>query len=197
MTDHGRFERLGQTRDDAAGEAFDKVGRLLGLPFPGGPAVEREARKATPGHGETFPRAWLADSYDFSFSGIKTAVLNRLRPPGATTIATLAADERAQLADAFQTSVVDVLATKTARAARELGAAAVIVAGGVAANQALRDALRERCPVAVRWPPPELCTDNAAMIGAAAYYKRDQADPTLAFDLFSTSGPAVFSAGRR
>lgn len=197
MTDHGEFERLGQTRDDAAGEAFDKVGRLLGLPFPGGPAIEKEAREAVPGHSETFPRAWLPGTYDFSFSGVKTAVLNRLRPPGTTTIPTLPTDERACLADAFQTSVVDVLATKTARAAQECGAATVIVAGGVAANQALRSALRERCPVPVRWPPLPLCTDNAAMIGAAAFFKRAAADPTLAFDLFSTSGPTVFSSGRR
>jgi N6-L-threonylcarbamoyladenine synthase len=197
MTDHGHFERLGQTRDDAAGEAFDKVGRLLGLPFPGGPAIEQEALKAEPGHGETFPRAWLPGTYDFSFSGVKTAVLNRLRPAGTTTIPTLAADQRARVADAFQTSVVDVLATKTARAAQEFGAASVIVAGGVAANQALRAARRERCVVPVRWPPLPLCTDNAAMIGAAAYFKRAQADPSLAFDLFSTSGPTVFSSGRR
>ena len=197
MTDHGRFERLGQTRDDAAGEAFDKVGRLLGLPFPGGPEIEREAKGAESGHGETFPRAWLPDTYDFSFSGVKTAVLNRLRPAGTATIPALSAGQRAQLADAFQTSVVDVLATKTARAAEEFGAASVIIAGGVAANQALRNALRERCAVPVRWPPLSLCTDNAAMIGAAAYYRRDDADPTLAFDLFSTSGPTVFSSGRR
>ena len=187
MSDHGRFRRLGGTRDDAAGEAFDKVARLLGLPFPGGPAIE-EVAAACPVSAEALPRAWLPEGYDFSFSGLKTAVLHRVR-------AGAAAADPGPLARAFQESVVDVLAAKTARAAGEFGARAVIVAGGVAANGALRRALRERCPAPVRWPPPSLCTDNAAMIAAAAHY-RPQADAALAFDLFSTSGPGVFQPGR-
>lgn len=195
---HTRVERLGQTRDDAAGEAFDKVGRLLGLPFPGGPAIEWAARKAEPSHLAAegpLPRAWLRGSYDFSFSGLKTAVLHRTRSAGAGEIDVPA------LAARFQESVTDVLSAKTAAAAEERGAACVIIAGGVAANGALREALRERCSVPVRVPPINLCTDNAAMIGAAAYWtQRSLLESGLSaptFDVFSTSGPAVFSAGAR
>ena len=191
ITDHGVVERLGQTRDDAAGEAFDKVGRLLGLPFPGGPVIEREAREARPealAATEPFPRAWLRGGHDFSFSGLKTAVLHRTREGEFDVPATAAR---------FQEAVVDVLAAKTAAAAEERGAACVIVAGGVAANGALREALAERCPVPVRVPPISLCTDNAAMIGAAASYRRERASVSLEFDVFSTSGPEVFSAGTR
>ena len=195
MEDHERVERIGQTRDDAAGEAFDKVGRLLGLPFPGGPEIERAARDASPesiAALKPLPRAWLPGTNDFSFSGLKTAVLNRVRQ----------AERSGQPVDVpamaarFQESVVDVLSRKTARAAEARGAACVIVAGGVAANGALRDALRERCDeigLPVRVPPPRLCTDNAAMIGAAACYRRSEA--ALDIDVFSTSGPAVFSPG--
>ncbi len=188
MHDHGRFERLGQTVDDAAGEAFDKVARLLGLPFPGGPAIEQAAQGANGAGGERLPRAWLPGTYDFSFSGLKTAVLRRVRQGSAPDVPVLARE--------FQASVVEVLATKTASASQEFGARTVIVGGGVAANGVLREALRQRCPVPVRWPPPALCTDNAAMIAAAAFYKRDQADASLRFDLFSTSGPGVFTPGR-
>lgn len=191
ITDHGMVERLGQTRDDAAGEAFDKVGRLLGLPFPGGPVIERVAREADPAvlaATEPFPRAWLRGSLDFSFSGLKTAVLHRTRAGKFDVPATAAR---------FQEAVVDVLAAKTAAAAEERGAACVIVAGGVAANGALRAALAERCSVPVRVPPIRLCTDNAAMIGAAASYRRERASAALEFDVFSTSGPEVFSAGTR
>ena len=195
MQAHDEFTRLGQTLDDAAGEAFDKVGRLLGLPFPGGPAIERAAAEAAAA-ADALPRAWLPDSYDFSFSGLKTAVLHRVRRLGDDV------DVPAQAA-AFQESVVDVLAAKTARAADDHDAAAVIVAGGVAANGALRETLAARCSVPVRLPPPSLCTDNAAMIGAAAYYKRPLAAPAephgpahgLDFDLFSTSGAAPFQPG--
>lgn len=195
MQDHERVERVGQTLDDAAGEAFDKVGRLLGLPFPGGPEIERAAAQASAQAINALgplPRAWLPGTYDFSFSGLKTAVLNRVRKLEA---AGEPLDVPA-MAARFQESVTDVLAHKTARAADELGAACVIVAGGVAANGALREALNERCAeigLPVRVPPPRLCTDNAAMIGAAACYRRSEA--SLDFDVFSTSGPAVFSPG--
>ena len=191
ITDHGVVERLGQTRDDAAGEAFDKVGRLLGLPFPGGPVIERVVREASPealAATEPFPRAWLRGSHDFSFSGLKTAVLHRTRAGEFDVPATAAR---------FQEAVVEVLAAKTAAAAEERGAACVIVAGGVAANGALREALAERCSVPVRVPPIRLCTDNAAMIGAAASYRRERVSAALEFDVFSTSGPEVFSAGTR
>jgi N6-L-threonylcarbamoyladenine synthase len=185
---HGRYRLLGQTRDDAAGEAFDKVARLLGLGFPGGPAIQRVAEGA-PG-GVTLPRAWLRDSYDFSFSGLKTAVLHQIRDyqareaalqPGAGKRGASAATATphlppaivARLARAFQESVVDVLVTKTVEAARACGAAEILLAGGVAANLRLREELTRRAPVPVRVPPVALCTDNAAMIGAAAFYRFD------------------------
>ena len=192
MQNHGNFQRLGQTQDDAAGEAFDKAARLLGLPFPGGPEIERAARRASTTRVEPFPRARLVGKYDFSFSGLKTAVLHRVRDAEALGVSLSVIDTARE----FQAAVVDVLVEKTAAAAADHNARTVIVAGGVAANGALRAALRERCPAPVRWPPPSLCTDNAAMIGAAAYFKRDRADLTLAFDLFSTSGVAPFTPGR-
>ncbi len=161
MEDHGRYRRLGRTRDDAAGEAFDKVARLLGLGFPGGPAIERLAA-AVERPAIELPRAWLRGSHDFSFSGLKTAVLHLTREPAPPPVE--------QIAAAFQASVVAVLTEKTVQAAIETGARQVLLAGGVAANQALRRAIEERSPVPVRYPPPRLCTDNAAMIGACAYY---------------------------
>ncbi len=161
MRGHGEYERLGGTRDDAAGEAFDKVGRLLGLPFPGGPHV---ARAALDGGKSSLhlPRARMAGTYDFSFSGLKTAVLHIVRA-GQYSVADTAWE--------FQEAVVDVLTEKTSRLALELGAVEVLVAGGVAANQRLREELRERCTVPVRIPPMHFCTDNAAMIGAVAGHR--------------------------
>ncbi len=205
MRGHGDFQRLGQTLDDAAGEAFDKVGRLLGLPFPGGPAIEAAARTwTTPiaatqtgaGAGpDPLPRAWLKGSYDFSFSGLKTAVLHRVRAKGSD----LEASEVAALAHAFQESVIDVLAAKTAMAATEFGVGAIIVAGGVAANRALRDALRDRCPVPVHVPPAAHFTDKPPMIGGPAFFNAEQTQTKapLDWDLFSASGTAIFSAGAR
>ena len=164
MRDHGQYEYLGGTLDDAAGEAFDKVGRLLGLPYPGGPAIEKTAREGNP-TAFRFPRAWLDDSYDFSFSGLKTAVLRAVQkysePPRGRLLADLSAS--------FQEAVVDVLSAKTARAAEEFDVTAVLLCGGVSANQALRAETRERAGVPVYYPPPILCTDNAAMVGACAY----------------------------
>lgn len=160
MEGHGSYRRLGRTRDDAAGEAFDKVARLLELGYPGGPVIERIAAGVTP--GVTLPRAWLPGTSDFSFSGLKTAVLHLTReadhPPAP------------EIAAAFQESVVDVLATKTAAAAAEHGVRLVMLAGGVAANTALREAIVARSPVPVRYPPPKYCTDNAVMIAACAYF---------------------------
>ena len=184
MENHGRLTRLGGTLDDAAGEAFDKVARLLGLPFPGGPPIEQAAATARRA-AERLPRARLPGTFDFSFSGLKTAVLHRIReqPP----------QNPGPLARAFQEAVVDALVTKTAAAAAMYEVRTVLAAGGVAANGALRDALQERCGerlgIEVRLPPPALCTDNAAMIGAAAFYRRDAlGDGGLGFDLFSTAG---------
>ncbi len=164
MEDHGRLRRIGRTRDDAAGEAFDKVARLLGLGFPGGPAIERAAAGAkTPSF--RLPRAWLGGSDDVSFSGLKTAVLHIVRgekgPPPPI-------DETAA---AFQEAVVDVLATKAAKAAGREGARAVLLSGGVAANGPLRAELAKRSPAPLYVPSRALCTDNGAMIGACAYYR--------------------------
>ncbi len=179
MEEHGRYLLLGQTVDDAAGEAFDKVGRLLGLPYPGGPAISSAAEGALP--ATRFPRAKTDGRYDFSFSGLKTAVLREVsgyRERGEP----IPVDG---LAAAFEEAVVDALATKTTAAAEEHGVAAVALGGGVAANRALRAALRERLdavgtPMLV--PPPAWCTDNGAMIGAAAGFRfaaGDRADASL------------------
>jgi N6-L-threonylcarbamoyladenine synthase len=164
MEEHGRYRRLGRSRDDAAGEAFDKVGRFLGLGFPGGPAIERAAAPV----GRTslrLPRAWLGDAHDFSFSGLKTAVLRLARQRGGQAL------PAAEVAAAFQEAVVDVLVTKTVRAARHEGVSQILLSGGVAANTALREALARRSPVPVRVPPPMLCTDNGAMVAACAYFR--------------------------
>jgi N6-L-threonylcarbamoyladenine synthase len=181
MTDHMRYRLLGQTVDDAAGEAFDKVGRLLGLPYPGGPAIMRAAEGAIQ-HDRRFPRAWLGETFDFSFSGLKTAARREVArelgadPEHASAGANggLPAESVAELAYAFQESVVDVLATKTIRAAQEIGARTIILGGGVAANSVLRERVAAGAkslglPLVV--PRPGLCTDNAAMIGAAGFFR--------------------------
>jgi N6-L-threonylcarbamoyladenine synthase len=177
MHDHGHYEYLGGTLDDAAGEAFDKVGRLLGLPYPGGPSIQKAAQEGNPAAFD-FPRAWLEDSYDFSFSGLKTAVLRVVEkysdPPKGRLLGDLAAS--------FQASVVDVLATKTALAAEAFGVTAVLLCGGVSANQSLQAATAERVGVPVYYPPPILCTDNAAMVGACAY-RRFAAGERAGWDL--------------
>lgn len=182
MTDHGRYRRLGGTIDDAAGEAFDKVGRLLGLPFPGGPAIERAAQTGSP-NAYRFPRAKRDDSYDFSFSGLKTAVMRavmvqplgksrRHRQRGAEKRAQLRLDVRIpDVAASFQQAVTDALVEKTARAASDYGATEIFLCGGVSANQMLRQKMHSRTELPLRYPPLSLCTDNAAMIGAAAHFR--------------------------
>lgn len=173
----GSFRILGQTRDDAVGEAFDKVARALQLPYPGGPHIDRLALDAE--QSLTLPRAWLEpDSYDFSFSGLKSAVLaalNQAKMKGEHL-------EPAHVAKGFQDSAVEVLVEKAVRAVKETGAKQLLLAGGVAANQGLRSALTARCReegIPLLIPPMHLCTDNAAMIGAAAYlkYTRGEFDP--------------------
>jgi N6-L-threonylcarbamoyladenine synthase len=165
MLDHGRYQHLGGTMDDAAGEAFDKIGRLLGLPYPGGPAIDAASEKGNH-HAFRFPRAALQQEhgYNFSFSGLKTAVLRQTKQfqPGHLPVHDLAAS--------FQAAVVDALVIKTVRAATDYGATAVHLAGGVSANRALRKSMKEALEIPVRVPPPELCTDNAAMIAAAAHW---------------------------
>ncbi len=163
MTGHGRYQHLGGTLDDAAGEAFDKVGRLLGLPYPGGPAIDKAAQNGSP-TAFKFPRAVMDDGFNFSFSGLKTAVMRQTKKfnPDRLPVNDLAAS--------FQAAVVDALVTKTERAAQAYGVTAVHLAGGVSANSALRREMNERVDLPVRVPPLALCTDNAAMIGAAAHW---------------------------
>jgi N6-L-threonylcarbamoyladenine synthase len=175
MRDHLTYKLLGETVDDAAGEAFDKVGRLLGLPYPGGPAIMKAAEGARR-HDVRFPRAWLGETFDFSFSGLKTAarrmIAGETGGEGTEVGEMPLAEERvAEMAEGFQDSVVDVLVTKTVRAAVAAGARSIVLGGGVAANRVLRDRLADKAraegmPLIV--PRPALCTDNGAMIGAAA-----------------------------
>jgi N6-L-threonylcarbamoyladenine synthase len=163
MRRHGDYHRLGRTLDDAAGEAFDKAARMMGLGYPGGPAIQAAAEAGDPSR-YPLPRAWLRPSYDFSFSGLKTAVLRTVEQAG----------DRLQVADlaaAFQEAIVDVLATKTVEAAGEHGAKAIALAGGVAANLPLRARVAKLSPVPVLIPPVRLCTDNAAMIAAAGHFR--------------------------
>jgi len=166
MTDHLTYKRLGSTLDDAAGEAFDKVARLLGLGYPGGPAIQRAAEEGDAARFQ-FPRAWLEGTWNFSFSGIKTAVLKEAKGYESKGRAVPVSD----MAAAFQAAVVDVLFNKTVRAAREFRAKEILVAGGVSANRALRDAFRNQSEYRVHIPPLSLCTDNAAMIAAAGHYR--------------------------
>ena len=186
---HGQYRRLGRTRDDAAGEAFDKVARLLGLGFPGGPLIERAALAGDPKRF-SFPRAWLeADSWDFSFSGLKTAVRHQIQALGVDPDSTSAEERRerlpvADLAASFQAAVVEVLATKATRAAREFGARRLALGGGVAANRYLLRQVESVVQLPVVCPPPSLCTDNAAMIAAAGYFRyRSGERSILALDI--------------
>lgn len=175
LRDHGDYQLLGQTRDDAAGEAFDKAARIMGLGYPGGPRIQQIAQGVRPHH--VVPRAWLGDSYDFSFSGVKTHVLHevqRRKVNPADNLAETQPEFVGDLAAAFQQAVVDVLVTKTVAVAERHNARTVLLAGGVAANKALRETLQARSPIPVRYPPISLCTDNAAMIGAAAYYRYER-----------------------
>jgi N6-L-threonylcarbamoyladenine synthase len=172
MEGHGEYRLLGTTVDDAAGEAFDKVARFLGLGYPGGPAIDRVAMDGDP-DAIDFPRAMLDEGFDFSFSGLKTAVINHVRKhPGLTT---------ADVAASFQRAVVDVLVHKARRAVRETGAKGLCLAGGVAANSALRERVLDtamedgiRCFL----PSRPMCTDNAAMVAAAGYWRLQSDGPT-------------------
>jgi N6-L-threonylcarbamoyladenine synthase len=166
MTDHLQYRRLGATLDDASGEAFDKVARLLGLAYPGGPSIQRAAEDGDPTRF-AFPRAWLEGTWNFSFSGLKTAVLKEVKDYESRGKSLPVPD----MAASFQAAVVDVLFTKTLRAAREFGAREIIVAGGVSANRGLRAAFQAQTEFKVHIPPLPLCTDNAAMIAAAGYYR--------------------------
>jgi N6-L-threonylcarbamoyladenine synthase len=166
MTDHLTYRRLGSTLDDAAGEAFDKVARLLGLPYPGGPSVQKAAEDGDPLRYK-FPRARLEGTWNFSFSGVKTSVLYETKKIEKEGRPLPVAD----LAASFQTAVVDVLVSKTMAAAREFEAKEILIAGGVSANRALRQAFKSQTEFPVQIPRLALCTDNAAMIGAAGYFR--------------------------
>ncbi len=170
VKDYGEYEILGRTRDDAAGEAFDKVARAIGLGYPGGPKIDKVSREGNP-EAVFFPRAKVGDSdYDFSFSGLKSAVLNYLNSCEMKGIAVNQAD----VAASFQKAVVDVLVEHSMHALSACGMKKFAIAGGVASNTALRQALESACGergIAFYHPSPILCTDNAAMIGAAAYYE--------------------------
>ncbi|MGN0319567.1 MAG: tRNA (adenosine(37)-N6)-threonylcarbamoyltransferase complex transferase subunit TsaD [Lachnospira sp.] len=170
VNDYGEYEIVGKTRDDAAGEAFDKVARAIGLGYPGGPKIDKLAKEGNPDAIE-FPRAHVDDApYDFSFSGIKSAVLNYINS------ANMHGEEinRADVAASFQKAVVDALVSRAVRLTKESGIDKLAIAGGVASNSALREAVKRECEknnIRFFSPSPKLCTDNAAMIGAAAYYE--------------------------
>ena len=177
MTNHLTYQRLGSTLDDAAGEAFDKVARLLGLPFPGGPSIQKTSESGNATRFK-FPRARLDKPYDFSFSGLKTAVLYEVEALKKSKKPLPIED----LAASFQAAVVDVLFNKTIKAAREFGAQEILVSGGVSANRALREAFQSQNEFRVHIPAFSLCTDNAAMI-AAAGYRRFVAGDISALDI--------------
>jgi len=160
MKGHGQYEKLGQTRDDAAGEAFDKAARILGLGYPGGPAIEEASRSGIP--CLSLPRAWLKGSHDFSFSGLKTALWHLVHK-GEVSVADAAAS--------FQLAVAEVLVVKTIEAAKQLKVEQILLSGGVAANKMLTQHFLASSPVPVLIPPPHLCTDNAAMVAACGYYR--------------------------
>lgn len=171
MSGHGEFRNLARTRDDAAGETFDKCARAMGLGYPGGPLIDKLGAKGNP-QAISFPRAKVGETLDFSFSGLKTAVIRRIASDEGQT-------SPEDMAASLQEAVVDVLVDHTLRAAQETGVSQVLVAGGVAANSRLQSRMRadgESCGISVMAPPPILCTDNAAMAASAAYFafKRGQ-----------------------
>lgn len=189
---HGRYELLGQTQDDAVGEAFDKVAKILGLPYPGGPSIAAAAE-----HGDAkaydFPKARLQNPYDFSFSGLKTAVLRRVQRevgkdytfPSHELAALLTDAQRHNFAASFQYVAVETLIDNTEKAFHEYNPVSVVIAGGVAANQELRRQLSERLPLTMEYAPIPLCTDNAAMIATLAYHRRliDQPADSLTLEV--------------
>jgi len=175
---HGDFALLGQTQDDAVGEAFDKVARMLGFPYPGGPKISAAALEGDP-HKYKFPKARMHGKYDFSFSGLKTAVLRQAQAlcnvghdfSSNGLAERLTSSQRNDIAASFQHTAVEALVDKTIMAYNEYSPASVVIAGGAAANQELRRQLKERIPIAVEYAAPSLCTDNAAMIASLAYYR--------------------------
>lgn len=170
VKEYGKYEIIGRTRDDAAGEAFDKVARAIGLGYPGGPKIDKLSKEGNP-EAITFPKAHVADApYDFSFSGVKSSVLNYINSCEMKGITYNQAD----IAASFQKAVIDVLVEHSMKAVDEYGLKQFAIAGGVAANSGLREAMKQACEakgITFSYPSPIFCTDNAAMIGAAAYYE--------------------------
>lgn len=181
---HGDYELLGQTQDDAVGEAFDKVAKILGLSYPGGPSIAAAALRGDP-RAYSLPKAKLAHPYDFSFSGLKTAVLRAVQREVGVDITFPSFELQHRLTDAqrdnfaasFQRTAVETLVDKVLLAFQDYSPASVVIAGGVAANQALRAELAQRLPIGIEYAPMELCTDNGAMIAALGYYYAQQCAP--------------------
>lgn len=188
--DHGDYELLGQTQDDAVGEAFDKVAKIIGLPYPGGPSIAEAAKQGDP-KKYTLPKAKMQGAYDFSFSGLKTAVLRAVqREVGVdTTYPSFKLPEllnnvqRADFAASFQNTAVETLVDKAQKAFNDHSPASVVIAGGVAANQELRKQLQARIPINIEYAPMQLCTDNAAMIATLGYFYAQQKSPVSPLDL--------------
>lgn len=188
--DHGDFELLGQTQDDAVGEAFDKVAKILGLPYPGGPSITHAALTGD-SRRYTLPKAKLQGAYDFSFSGLKTAVLRAVQRevgvdttfPSRELAGLLNEQQKADFAASFQRTAIETLVDKAERAFKNYSPASVVIAGGVAANQELRTQLSARLPLAIEYAPMSLCTDNAAMIGTLGYFYAQKNTPTAPSDL--------------
>ena len=188
--DHGDYELLGQTQDDAVGEAFDKVAKILGLPYPGGPSIAEAALTGDP-HKYQLPKARLKGAYDFSFSGLKTAVLRAVqREVGVDTSfpsfelpARLNDVQRADFAASFQHTAIETLVDKAEKAFHDYSPASVVIAGGVAANQELRKQLQERLPLPIEYAPMQLCTDNGAMIATLGCFYAERHAPSSPLSL--------------
>lgn len=188
--DHGIYELLGQTQDDAVGEAFDKVAKIIGLPYPGGPSIAEAAMKGNPNKYQ-LPKAKLKGAYDFSFSGLKTAVLRAVQHevgvpttfPSYELAERLSDTQRADFAASFQHTAIETLVDKTVKAFNDYSPASVVIAGGVAANQELRSQLKARLPIAIEYAPMQLCTDNGAMIATLGCFYAQRNEPTSPLQL--------------
>lgn len=188
--DHGDYELLGQTQDDAVGEAFDKVAKIIGLPYPGGPSISKAALNGDP-FKYKLPKARLQNPYDFSFSGLKTAALRAVQHeagkdftfPSHELAALLNDAQRNDFAASFQQIAIETLVDKAEKAFHDFSPASVVIAGGVAANQELRRQLQERLPINIEYAPMQLCTDNGAMIATLAYYVAQKKDPVSPYEL--------------
>ena len=190
FSDHGKFRILGQTQDDAVGEAFDKVAKIIGLPYPGGPSISKAAVNGDP-YKYKLPKAKLKNKFDFSFSGLKTAVLRAVQSevgvdfsfPSYKLPELLNEEQQNNFAASFQYVAIESLVDKTVTAFNEFSPESVVIAGGVAANQELRSQLKNRLPVEINYAPIKLCTDNAAMIACLAYYQAQHQAPISPLEL--------------